>query len=134
MSCVAAAAGHKFVICCWWFSGVEYAASFAMSSWKLYAFCTSVCRKHICFFDAVVHIDVLFSDTVYKFSYLLICVCAEVTVKQLKERIKELDEKLESSAQVLSSWHLSYLTCHSCVSGLKVTVSSPVSFCGGGLA
>jgi len=27
-------------------------------------------------------------------------VCAEVTVKQLKEKIKELDERLESTAQV----------------------------------
>ena len=28
------------------------------------------------------------------------CTCAEVTVKQLKEKIKELDERLESTAQV----------------------------------
>jgi len=92
------------VICCWWSSGVEHAASLAVFSGELYALYTSVYRTHIYLLEGVV----LFSGTVCKFSYLYICICAEVTVKQLKERIKELDEKLESSAQVLSSWCLWY--------------------------
>ena len=34
------------------------------------------------------------------------CVSAEVTVKQLKEKIKELDERLESTAQVVQYYNL----------------------------
>jgi len=31
---------------------------------------------------------------------MILCVIVEVTIKQLRERIKELDEKLELTAQV----------------------------------
>ena len=37
----------------------------------------------------------------------LAVMCAEVTVKQLKEKIRELDEKLESAAQVRRTFHVS---------------------------
>jgi len=36
----------------------------------------------------------------------VVLIGAEVTVKQLKEKIKELDERLESTAQVTSTGRL----------------------------